>query len=119
MVLSTVALLFSGVGVAFAQFVPPPTDLITKTGYAGYQVRYKEVPKGICELSDAKSYSGYVDVAQDQVLPLRRQSKDTASDFCSTYSSGSLKQGTRIQVLHLSPHGNSSPNLAYARDLSG
>ncbi|KAL2052731.1 hypothetical protein ABVK25_006971 [Lepraria finkii] len=66
MVLSTVALLFSGVGVAFAQFVPPPTDLITKTGYAGYQVRYKEVPKGICELSDAKSYSGYVDVAQDQ-----------------------------------------------------
>jgi hypothetical protein len=67
MSLSTITLLVLGATAVLAQFVPAPTDLIAKTGYAGYQVRYKEVPKGICELSDAKSYSGYVDVAQDQV----------------------------------------------------
>ena len=65
--LDIITLLLLGAGSAYAQFVPPPTDLITKTGYAGYQVRYKEVPKGTCELGDAKSYSGYVDVAPDQV----------------------------------------------------
>lgn len=67
MVLSLLTLLLAGAGATLAQFVSPPTDLITTTGYAGYQVRYKEVPKGICELSDAKSYSGYVDVSSDQV----------------------------------------------------
>jgi hypothetical protein len=50
-----------------AQFVPAPTDLITKEGYAGINVRYKEVPTGICELDpDVKSYSGYADVDEDQ-----------------------------------------------------
>lgn len=44
---------------AAAQFVTPPTDLITATGYAGYNVRYKEVPSGICEtVEGVKSYSG-------------------------------------------------------------
>lgn len=43
-----------------AQFVPAPTDLISKMGFAGYNVRYKEVPSGICETMDGvKSYSGY------------------------------------------------------------
>lgn len=68
MSICTLTLLLAGVGATLAQFVSPPTDLINATGYAGYQVRYKEVPKGICELSDAKSYSGYVDVSSDQVL---------------------------------------------------
>ena len=52
---------------ALAQFVPAPTDLITKEGYANISVRYKEVPAGICELDPSvKSYSGYADVAEDQ-----------------------------------------------------
>ncbi|KAI1847579.1 hypothetical protein JX266_006431 [Neoarthrinium moseri] len=50
-----------------AQFVPAPTDLITKEGYAGINVRYKQVPAGICELDpNVKSYSGYADVDEDQ-----------------------------------------------------
>jgi hypothetical protein len=60
----TAPLLVAG-GVA--QFVPAPTDLITKKGYADISVRYKEVPAGICELDpNVKSYSGYADVAEDQ-----------------------------------------------------
>ena len=52
---------------ATAQFIPPPTDLIKKRGYAGIDVRYKEVPAGICELDpNVKSYSGYADVEKDQ-----------------------------------------------------
>jgi hypothetical protein len=47
----------------FAQFVPAPTDLIRKVGYADVPVRYKQVPTGICELDpDVKSFSGYADV---------------------------------------------------------
>lgn len=50
-----------------AQFVPAPADLTTKTGYAGIDVRYKEVPTGICELDpNVKSYSGYADVADNE-----------------------------------------------------
>ncbi|OAL06429.1 carboxypeptidase S1 [Phaeosphaeriaceae sp. SRC1lsM3a] len=63
--LKLAALLF-GAEVA-AQFVPAPTNLITKKGYAGIDVRYKEVPAGICELDpNVKSYSGYADVDDDQ-----------------------------------------------------
>jgi hypothetical protein len=52
---------------AVAQFVPAPTDLITKKGYADINVRYKQVPSGICELDpNVKSYSGYADVDDDQ-----------------------------------------------------
>lgn len=44
---------------AIAQFVPAPTDLISKIGYANYTVRYKEVPSGICETTPGvASYSG-------------------------------------------------------------
>lgn len=50
-----------------AQFVPEPTDLITKKGHAGINVRYKEVPAGICELDpNVKSFSGYADVEDNQ-----------------------------------------------------
>ena len=52
---------------ATAQFVPAPSDLITKKGYAGINVRYKEVPAGICEQDpNVKSYSGYADVGKDE-----------------------------------------------------
>jgi hypothetical protein len=52
---------------AVAQFVPAPTDLLTKEGYANISVRYKEVPAGICELDpNVKSYSGYADVGENQ-----------------------------------------------------
>ena len=55
--------------IALAQFVPAPTDLIKKRGYAGIDVRYKEVPPGICELDpNVKSFSGYADVAENQHL---------------------------------------------------
>ncbi|TGO41276.1 hypothetical protein BHYA_0024g00550 [Botrytis hyacinthi] len=50
-----------------AQFVKAPTDLINATGYLDLPVRYKEVPTGICETQEGvKSYSGYVDVEEDQ-----------------------------------------------------
>jgi hypothetical protein len=50
-----------------AQFVPEPTDLITKKGHAGVNVRYKEVPAGICELDPSvKSLSGYADVEDNE-----------------------------------------------------
>lgn len=50
-----------------AQFLPAPSDLTSAKGYAGFNVRYKEVPTGICEQDPSvKSYSGYVDVAPDQ-----------------------------------------------------
>ncbi|KGO77632.1 Lipase, class 3 [Penicillium italicum] len=52
---------------ATAQFVPAPSDLITKKGHAGINVRYKEVPAGICEQDPSvKSYSGYADVGKDE-----------------------------------------------------
>lgn len=51
------------------QFVPAPTDLTTKKGYAGYSVRYKQVANGICELDPSvKSFTGYADVGIDQHL---------------------------------------------------
>lgn len=62
---TTVPLLVASLAVA--QFVPAPTDLTTKEGYAGINVRYKQVPQGICELDpNVKSYSGYADVDDDQ-----------------------------------------------------
>ena len=52
---------------ASAQFVQAPTDLITKEGHAGINVRYKEVPAGICEQDPSvKSYSGYADVGEHE-----------------------------------------------------
>ena len=55
------------IGPCLTQFVTPPTDLISTSGYLDIPVRYKEVPEGICELTpDVKSYSGYVDLAADQ-----------------------------------------------------
>ncbi|KXG47461.1 Peptidase S10, serine carboxypeptidase [Penicillium griseofulvum] len=52
---------------AAAQFVPAPTDLITKKGHADINVRYKEVPAGICEQDpNVKSYSGYADVGENE-----------------------------------------------------
>ncbi|RDW84592.1 alpha hydrolase-17 [Coleophoma cylindrospora] len=67
MICSVFALLAASASVTLAQFVTPPTDLINATGYYNTSVRYKEVPTGICELNpDVKSYSGYVDVAENQ-----------------------------------------------------
>lgn len=52
-----------------SQFVTPPTDLITATGSAGVQLRYKQVPTGICELNpNVKSFAGYADVDVDEHL---------------------------------------------------
>jgi hypothetical protein len=57
----------AGIHIATSQFVPAPTDLISKEGHAGVNVRYKQVPAGICELNpDVKSYSGYADVEENQ-----------------------------------------------------
>lgn len=59
--------LLSVSGRSIAQFVAPPADLISKTGYADIPVRYKEVPVGTCELDpNVKSYSGYADVGADE-----------------------------------------------------
>ncbi|KIV81081.1 hypothetical protein PV11_08531 [Exophiala sideris] len=65
--LSTALLLACAGQQAFSQFVTAPTNLTTKKGYADINVRYKEVPTGICELDpNVKSYSGYADVAPGQ-----------------------------------------------------
>ncbi|KAF2493300.1 carboxypeptidase S1 [Lophium mytilinum] len=65
--LSPGLLCFSVASVVVGQFVPAPTDLITKKGYADINVRYKEVPAGICELDpNVKSYSGYADIAENE-----------------------------------------------------
>ena len=55
----TVAIVtFALLGGVVSQFVSPPTNLTTTTGYAGFQVRYKQVPPGICEQRpDLKSYA--------------------------------------------------------------
>lgn len=53
--------------LAGAQFVNAPTDLIKKKGHAGIDVRYKEVPAGICEQDpNVKSYSGYADISENE-----------------------------------------------------
>ena len=50
-----------------AQFVSPPTDLTTATGYGNLTIRYKQVPSGICELNpNVNTYAGYVDVLPNQ-----------------------------------------------------
>ncbi|SNX85794.1 probable carboxypeptidase 2 [Melanopsichium pennsylvanicum] len=55
------------VSTAASQFVRPPTDLKTSIGYLDIPVRYKEVTTGACETdSSVKSFSGYVDVEQDE-----------------------------------------------------
>ena len=53
---------------AFSQYLSPPTDLTSAYSHPeAYQVRYKEVPPGICEQrDDIKSISGYVDVSADE-----------------------------------------------------
>ncbi|RAL58429.1 hypothetical protein DID88_005134 [Monilinia fructigena] len=64
---SSIPLLLVAVTTATAQFVKAPTDLITTKGNLDLQVRYKQVPTGICELdSNVKSYSGYVDVGENE-----------------------------------------------------
>jgi hypothetical protein len=58
---------FALISTVIAQFVPAPTDLITTKGYTGVNVRYKQVPTGICELDPkVKSFSGYVDVEENE-----------------------------------------------------
>ncbi|KAI1611383.1 carboxypeptidase D [Exophiala viscosa] len=65
--LSTALLLACAGQQALSQFVTAPKNLTTKKGYADINVRYKEVPTGICELDpNVKSYSGYADVAPGQ-----------------------------------------------------
>lgn len=62
-----VLLASSLVQCGFSQWVKAPTDLIPTMGYYNMPVRYKEVPAGTCELTPGvKSYSGYVDLAEDQ-----------------------------------------------------
>jgi len=64
---SSLFLLATAASITSTQFVPAPTDLKSTTGYTGIPVRYKEVPTGICELDPkVKSYSGYVDVSENQ-----------------------------------------------------
>ncbi|KAJ6780627.1 hypothetical protein PWT90_01723 [Aphanocladium album] len=54
-------------GNAAAQFVAAPKGFTNATGHVNIPVRYKQVPAGICEQNPkVKSFSGYVDVAEDQ-----------------------------------------------------
>lgn len=65
--LSSTPLILSLATITLAQFLSPPTDLKSAKGYAGIDVRYKQVPNGICELDPkVKSYAGYSDVAENQ-----------------------------------------------------
>lgn len=52
---------------SLAQFVSQPTDLKTVQGAGGVQVRFKEVPAGICETTpNVRSFAGYADVSATQ-----------------------------------------------------
>ncbi|KAG4442193.1 hypothetical protein IFR05_002303 [Cadophora sp. M221] len=53
--------------LTLAQFVPQPTDLQSVQGAGGVNVRFKEVPNGVCETNaSVKSFAGYVDVSPTQ-----------------------------------------------------
>ena len=56
--------------LAVAQFVTEPSNFTTKTGHAGINVRYKEIPTGpgaICEQDpNVRSYSGFADVSENE-----------------------------------------------------
>jgi hypothetical protein len=68
------------------QFIPAPAGLITKAGYAGVNVRYKQVPAGICEQDPSvKSYSGFADVGENEHI------------FWWVTSSGHLPQAIEFQ----------------------
>lgn len=52
---------------ALSQFLSPPSTLTRASPSGTYEVRYKEVPAGICEQrDDIKSISGYVDVTANE-----------------------------------------------------
>jgi len=76
---------------ASAQFVSPPTDLINATGAAGYNVRYKEVPNGICEtIEGVKSYSGYAEtksISHDLTLTINTATSMSLKTSTSSFSS--------------------------------
>ena len=67
-VYSLVSVLLASFGqLASSQFVTAPTGLKHATGYAGVNVRYKQVKNGICEQnSKVKSYAGYADVSENE-----------------------------------------------------
>lgn len=103
---------------AVAQFVPAPTDLISTKGYAGFNVRYKQVPTGICEQDpNVKSYSGYVDVAPDQHIfwwffEARNQDPSTAP--LTTWINGGPGSSSMIGLFQeLGPCGVDSGGSVY------
>jgi carboxypeptidase C (cathepsin A) len=62
-----ILLLLTAISSVWGQFLSSPTDLKTAKGYAGINVRYKQVPTGICELDPkVKSYSGYSDISEHE-----------------------------------------------------
>ena len=64
---TSLAVLASVSQLVLSQFVATPSNFTHKTGYAGVDVRYKQVPAGICEMREhVKSYSGYADVSPGQ-----------------------------------------------------
>ncbi|KAK5074898.1 hypothetical protein LTR64_001103 [Lithohypha guttulata] len=61
----TALLLFTQ--LVITQFVAQPSNLTTKRGYAGINVRYKQVPAGICEQNpNVRSFSGFADVSENE-----------------------------------------------------
>ncbi|KAH8658852.1 Alpha/Beta hydrolase protein [Tricladium varicosporioides] len=64
---TSLLLIALNIAPTLTQFVPAPTDLTKKLGFAGIPVQYKEVPTGICETAPGvKSYSGYADVSENE-----------------------------------------------------
>ena len=108
---------------AIAQFVPAPTDLISAKGYAGFNIRYKQVPTGICEQDpNVKSYSGYVDVAPDQHIfwwffEARNQDPSTAP--LTTWINGGPGSSSMIGLFQeLGPCGVDSAGNVYNNPFS-
>ena len=90
------ALLAAGVA---SQFVPAPTDLIKKEGYAGISVRYKQVPPGICEVSHVISDAiTRVRLLIDRSWTQRSRATPATPIFqrTNTSSGGSSKRATKI-----------------------
>lgn len=100
------------------QFIPFPSDLTTTKGYAGFNVRWKEVPAGTCELdSKVKSYAGYVDVAEDKHIHFvfyEARNRDPSKAPLTSWINGGPGSSSMIgQFQELGPCGVDSNGVVF------